>query len=132
MPNDWSSIESTLKTQLEKYDLELQSVSKKEGDKTLELDALKLTPVSVHNNKPLYIPVPVTVEVTLDENNTIRSVKGDQIDPETNQAASKFYQGLADRNEISGLAGGDPALTATHELSLNEKGQQIVRRKRFQ
>ena len=131
MPNDWSGIASLLQQQLGKYDLELQAVSKQVTGSQLELRALKLTPVSVLNDQPVYLPIPLTLQVTLDEQHQITSVEGATPSTESQLAAGKFYQGLVDRHEIAGLAGADAGHGATHELQVNDKGQQVIRRKRF-
>jgi hypothetical protein len=128
MPSDIPDITPIIKSQLGEFDLELSGHPKLGADKQIQLPALKLTPVSTLNDKPLYIPVPVTPMLTLDEHNTITAVEGDIPSPEARTAADKFYQGLVDRKEIAGLPDNTGDAVTTHKVLLNEKGQQVIRR----
>src|ERR1700754_3755245 len=125
-----TDISPLIRQELGKYDLELLGHPKIEKADNIKVQALKLTPISTLNDKPLYIPVPVSLHVTLDENNNT-TTQGDSPDAAAKTAAGDFYQGLVERKQIAGLSDGAPQNSTTHEVKVNDKGQQVVRRTGF-
>jgi hypothetical protein len=126
-----TDITPDIRQQLGKYDLELLGHPKIEKANNIQVQALKLTPISTLNDKPLFIPVPVSLNVTIDGNNNITTIQGDSPDAEAKIAAEDFYQGLVERKQIAGLSGGASQNGTTHEVKVNDKGQQVVRRTGF-
>ncbi|HEY4288024.1 MAG TPA: hypothetical protein VGN00_13055 [Puia sp.] len=131
MPPENTDITSVISQQLGKYDLEILGHPKIEKADNIQLQALKLTPISTLNDKPLYIPVPVSLDVTLDDQGNITKIQGDSPDADAKTAAGDFYQGLVERKQIAGLSGGALQSNTTHAVKVNDKGQQVVRRTGF-
>lgn len=122
--------ETVLKQELNKKGFELVSFSAPDNDRDFEVQANILHPVTLPQSDQLFVPVPVTLHVSVDDKNQIRHIDGGTPPKEVTDDAVQFIKTLHDNNQISGLAG-QPAHNATHQIEVNEKGQQVVKRRGF-
>ena len=129
MEEDIQHLGPVLKQGLAQKDLELKGFSKMSDD-TLQVNADKLYQVGDHNNQPVYMAFPATVQVKLDAAGNIASMEGDTASPAQQASARSTYDNLLSQNQIEGLTPKSQGLQ-THRLETNEQGQQIVRRARF-
>jgi hypothetical protein len=118
-----------LAKELDKQGYELLSFSRKEQDK-LEVHANRLHPVALQENDEVFIPVPVTLDLELDEHQKIKAMNYSESDDEMLKHASSFVRTLVDNGQVYGLYGQDAANTS-HKIETNEKGQRIIKRKGF-
>lgn len=121
--------EVSLAKELEKQGYELLSFSWKGEDK-LEVYANCLHPVIVHEKEQVFIPVPVTLDLELDDHQKISALNSRVSDDETLKHASSFVRTLIDNGQVYGLDGQN-AVNTSHKIEINDKGQQIIKRKGF-
>lgn len=129
MPDDPHLLEPALRQELAEKDFELKGFSKM-PDNSFQVNANKLYQVGDHNNQPVYMPFPATVNVKLDAAGKIASLEGDTASPAIEESARSTYNNLLSQNQIEGITPKDQGLQ-THRLETNENGQQVVRRARF-
>ncbi|GAB3787477.1 hypothetical protein GCM10028818_52530 [Spirosoma horti] len=122
--------EILLRQELAKQDFELIKALPQQPNHKLEVQANKYEPVSVDNIAPIYMPLPVTLQVTLDADNKIDKIDGGQPSGEAVADAKQFLQMLMANNQLDGLSE-KPQPNATHQIALNEKGQRVIKRRRF-
>jgi hypothetical protein len=118
-----------LAKELEKHGYELLSFSRKDQDK-LEVQANRLHPVSLHENEQVFIPVPVTLNLELDDHQKIKALSYSEADDEMLKHASSFVKTLVDNRQVFGL-NGQSAANTSHQIELNDKGQRVIKRKGF-
>ena len=122
--------ETLLRQELAKQDFEFIKASPQEPNHKLKVQANKFQPVSVDNSGPIYMPLPVTLQVTLDTNNKIDKIDGGQPSVEAVANAEQFLKMLIANNQLDGLSG-KPQPNATHQIKVNEKGQRVIKRRQF-
>lgn len=118
-----------LAKELEKQGYELLSFSRKD-ERKLEVHANRLHPIGLKDHEDLFIPVPVTLDVEIDEHQKIKSMHYGDSDEQMLKHASSFVKNLVENRQIHGLDGQD-APNTSHKVELNEKGQKIIKRKGF-
>jgi hypothetical protein len=118
-----------LAKELDKQGYELLSFSVKDQGK-LVVQANRLHPVSVQENEDVFIPVPVTLNVELDDNQKIKALNYSESDDEILKHASSFVRTLIDNKQVYGL-NGQMAANTSHKIETNDKGQRIIKRKGF-
>jgi hypothetical protein len=118
-----------LAKELEKQGYELLSFSRKDQN-ILEVHANRLHPVPLVDQEEVFIPVPVTLDLEIDEHQKIKSMHYADSDEEMLKHASSFVKNLVENRQIHGLQGQD-APNTSHKVELNEKGQKIIKRKGF-
>ena len=122
--------ETLLRQELAKQGFEFIEVSSQQPNHTFKVQANQFQPVSVDNSGPIYMPLPVTLQVTLDTNNKIDKIDGGQPSVETVAGAEQFLKMLIANNQLDGLFG-KPQPNATHQIKVNEKGQRVIKRRQF-
>lgn len=118
-----------LKKALLKQGYELISSGKKNKDGIIAIEANKLQPIQIKQNEVIYMPIPVNLVVKADSDN-IKIIKGNSTPQESILDAENFAKMLVDNNKLEGI----PEIAsdaATHSLEINENGQKIIRRRRF-
>ena len=121
--------ETLLRQELAKQGFELIEASQEPNQK-LNVQATTFQPVSVDNSDPIYLPLPVTLHVTLNTNNKINKIDGGQPSVEVVASAEQFLKMLIANNQLDGLAG-KPQPNATHQIKVNKKGQRVIERRQF-
>ena len=111
------------------YDLELISLQKATAAGHLTGRAKKwcATPNGEEN---IQVPVPVEVEIRLDDRGRIQSVESGQPDSEALEEAAHFIETLQANRQLAPEAGPLPP-GATHQIKTDESGQKRLVRKRF-
>jgi hypothetical protein len=72
----------------------------------------------------------VEVNVKLDDKGRVRSVSGDQPDPESVKEAASFVEALEDNKQVTHKSGPlEPG--TTHQVETDAQGQKRLVRKRF-
>jgi len=118
-----------LAKELDKQGYELLSFSRKDQN-LLEVHANRLHPVGLTDYDDVFIPVPVTLDLEIDENQKIKSMHYGNSDEQMLKHASSFVKNLLENRQIHGLDGQDGPNTS-HKIEVNEKGQKIIKRKGF-
>jgi hypothetical protein len=118
-----------LAKELEKHGYELLSFSRKEHGK-LEVHANCIHPVPLSANDVIFVPVPVTLDLELDDHRKIKALHHSESDEQMLMHASSFVKTLVANKQVNGL-NGQEAANASHKIETNEKGQRIVKRKGF-
>jgi hypothetical protein len=118
-----------LAKELDKQGFELLTYDRKDPDK-LEVQANKLHGVLLKDNDEVFIPVPVTLNLELDENQRIKNLKYKDSDEDALKHASTFVRTLVDNGQVNGLDG-QTARHTSHQIVVNDKGQRIIKRKGF-
>jgi|GEM_PF-6597541 len=127
MAIDLPGLTPILQQQLKKWDLEDVHIVRPNSDGSLEVAAKKLHPTAIDKQEPVYIPVPVSLQVRLDDKNTVTDVGG--ITPSAEQIEAAEYQakGLVDNGQLGG-GNFKSVANPTHQIVTNEKGQKVIRR----
>ena len=120
--------EEELRKQLAQLNFELISHSPIDANRHMRVQVKKLQGVSVKHNL-LYVPIMAVLSVVLDKNNTIQGFEEDPSVKNNIADAERFVKTLVDNKKLQGLT--DSNDEATHQVELNEKGQQVIKRKRF-
>jgi len=118
-----------LAKELEKHGYELLSFSRKDQN-TLEVHANRIHPIGLNDHDDVFIPVPVTLDLEIDEHQKIKSMQYGDSDEQMLKHASSFVKNLMENHQIQGLDEQD-APNTSHKIELNEKGQKIIKRKGF-
>jgi hypothetical protein len=118
-----------LAKELEKQGYELLSFTRKDQDR-LEVHANRLHPVCLKENEQVFIPVPVTLDLELDDHQKIKGLNYSESDDEMLKHASSFVKTLVDNGQVHGL-NGQLAANTSHTIETNDKGQRIIKRKGF-
>ena len=118
-----------LAKELQKHGYELLSFSRKDQD-NLEVHANRLHPVPLKDDEKVYIPVPVTLDLQLDNQQKIKSMHYGDSDADMLKHASSFVHNLIENKQINGLDGQD-APNTSHKIEVNDQGQKIIKRKGF-
>ena len=122
--------EKAVRVALAERDLELVSVDECLPDGTIAASANKLHPIPTTDGKPLYVPIPVALEIKQDDRGTIQSVTGDIPDPAAVTAAARFVSTLEANRQLAEAKGAVPR-GATHQVEIDAKGRRVLRRRRF-
>jgi hypothetical protein len=122
--------ETSLRQELAKLGFEFIKASPQEPNHKLKVEANKFQPVSVDNSGPIYMPLPITLRVTLDTNNKIDKIDGGQLPVGAVADAEQFLKMLIANNQVDGLSE-NPQPNATHQIKVNEKGQRVIKRRQF-
>jgi hypothetical protein len=118
-----------LAKELDKQGYELLTYENKDQGK-LEVQANKLHGVFLKENDEVFIPVPVTLDLELDEHQGIKELKYKDSDIDVLKHASSFVRTLVENGQVNGLDG-QAAKHASHQIETNAKGQRIIKRKGF-
>jgi hypothetical protein len=121
--------ETALKQALDKKDLELVSYDTNK-DGSLAVEANKLYPALTDAGGPLYVPLPVSLNVSPEGAGKVKSIEDDAPDAGATESARDFVKMLIDNKQLNGLPGEQRA-NASHKIDINEKGQRVVRRQGF-
>jgi len=131
---DGPNFESGLKLALStKYEMELLSMEKKKQGAKVRARAQKWQAVpnpKGKNKEDVHVPIPVDVEVDLNKKGRIRSVKGNEPDPEAVADAASFAETLEANKQVAD-EGKDLGPGETHRIETDEKGRKRLVRKRF-
>lgn len=118
-----------LAKELDKEGYELLSFAWK-GENKLEVFANCLHPVTLQGNTTVFIPVPVTLDLELDDYLKIKALNTRDSDADMLKHAGSFVRTLVDNGQVYGLKGQDASNTS-HKIEVNDKGQQVIKRKGF-
>jgi hypothetical protein len=127
------NLEPSLKLSLAaNYGVEVVSMKNK-SDGSIHGEAHKWYPVpdpKSGGKKKIHVPIPVEVNVKLDDKGRVRSVSGDQPDPESVKEAASFVEALEDNKQVTHKSGPlEPG--TTHQVETDAQGQKRLVRKRF-
>jgi hypothetical protein len=118
-----------LAKELDEQGYELLSYSRKD-DHQLEVQANKLHPVALEEGDAVYIPVPVHINLELDDSYNVKSLTQRDSDQEALVHATQFVKNLIDNGQVKGI-NGQSAPNTSHKIEINEKGQRIIKRQGF-
>jgi hypothetical protein len=118
-----------LAKELDKQGYELLSYSRKD-DHQLEVQANKLHPVLLQEGDEVYIPVPVNIDLQLDDNYSVKAIHHKDSEQEALVHAAHFVKNLIDNGQVNGIYG-QSAPNTSHKIEVNEKGQRIIKRQGF-
>lgn len=116
------------------YDMQLVSINDKAKSNSIHGRAKKLFPVQLTKRdgraETIQVPFPVNVEITLDKQGNVSTVKNDEPDAETIAESAHFINTLESNKQI---AHGPKPLTGseTHRTEVDAKGRKLLTRKRF-
>jgi hypothetical protein len=122
--------EKAVRAALAERDLELVSLDQRLSDGTIAATANKLLPIPTPGGKPLYVPVPVVLQIKRDDQGNIESVTGDVPVAGAIADAARFVKSLIANHQLEDGNGAAPP-GATHQVELDPKGRRILRRRRF-
>jgi hypothetical protein len=122
--------EKAVRAALAERDLELVSMDARLPDGTIAASANKLHLLPTTDGGPLYVPIPVTLQITLDDRGGIRSVTGGVPGAEATADAARFVKSLVANRQLAAASGTAPP-GATHQVEIDAKGRRILRRRRF-
>lgn len=122
--------ETVLRDELAKKNFEFISLAPGKQPGTFVVYANKLHAVHGDPGDPVYVPVAITLLVTLDSHSRIKKIEGDTPNPKAVADTEKFAETLLANKQISGLPGvSNP--NSTHQIERNGKGQQVIKRRNF-
>lgn len=118
-----------LAKELDEQGYELLSYSRKD-DHQLEVQANKLHPVVLQDGDAVFVPVPVHIDLELDDQYKVKSLNESDADQEALVHATHFVKNLIDNGQVNGI-NGQSAANTSHKIEINEKGQRIIKRQGF-
>ncbi len=118
-----------LAKELDEQGYELLSYSRKD-DHQLEVQANKLHPVVLQEGDAVFVPVPVHIDLELDDQYKVKSLNESDADQEALVHATHFVKNLIDNGQVNGI-NGQSAANTSHKIEINEKGQRIIKRQGF-
>jgi hypothetical protein len=122
--------ERVIRAALADRDLELVSVDERLPDGTIAATASKLHLIPTTDGKPLYVPIPVALQIKRDDRGDIHSVTGDVPGAGAVADAARFVKSLVANHQLAEANGIAPP-GATHQVEIDAKGRRILRRRRF-
>jgi len=124
--------ENAVRTDLEKRGFAAVSIKRQENGRA-EVDAVKLHPLPVAGEEPIYVEVPVSLSVSLDKQGHVQSVKGDTPNEAAVADALRQLKTLRDNKQVAepATAGGPLPPGVTHEIVRDTQGRRVLRRRRF-
>jgi hypothetical protein len=132
-PDQKTNIELALKVRLAAtHGMEFVAMKSKPQSGSVSGQAQKWHPVPdpQQGGQDIHVQLPVEVEISLDEQGHVQSVKGDQPDPAAVAEATHYVKTLEDNKQISHEPGPLPP-DATHQVETDEQGRKRLVRKRF-
>jgi hypothetical protein len=119
----------------------LETTPNADGGSTYQVSASRLVPVDVDDPDlaSVYIPVPVTAAVEVDDHDSVVGVKVTDPDPSADREARAFTRNLIANGEVKGLARSGPVRRgpsrppprSTHEVTTDPAGRRVIRRSGF-
>ena len=112
-----------------------------DGGSTYQVSASRLVPVDADDPDlaSVYIPVPVTAAVEVDDHDSVVGVQVTDPDPSADREARAFTRNLIANGEVKGLARSGPVRRgpsgppprSTHEVMTDPAGRRVIRRTGF-
>jgi hypothetical protein len=130
------NIEPALKIRLATaHGIELTSIKRRLKDGRIQARAKRWYPISTSKRakgkgQDIYLPLAIDVEIRLDEQGRIRSVKSSQPAPEALAEAAKVVETLEANQQLAYAPGPLPP-GATHQLETDAEGRWLLKRRRF-
>jgi hypothetical protein len=115
------------------HGMELISIKRRSKDDRIRGRAKIWYPVSTSKRdkgQNIHVPLPVDVEISLNEQGQIRLVKSSQPAPEALAEATKFVETLETNQQLAYAPGPLPP-GATHQLETDAEGRRLLKRQRF-
>jgi hypothetical protein len=119
-------LESALREGLAEHDLEFTRVTRSLPD---GVQANVLHQVRGAGAQPVYVPIPVTVQVAFDPQHRITALSGAQPSAAAVTDAEKWLRTLQDNHQLANPGALPPG--TTHQLIRDAQGRCVVRRRRF-
>jgi hypothetical protein len=133
-PDSFFDMQLALKLRLSTaYEMELLTISRDSTKGCIRGRAKVWHPVAVEtagHSESLHVPIPVNVEIEMDEKGRISSVESDEPDPEALAESAHFIKSLREHDQIAGEHS-VPTPNQTHQEETDEKGRKRLKRKRF-
>src|SRR4051794_10529407 len=107
--------EDVLKQKLSTMGFDMIRFHQQKTNDLIEAEANKLLAVYLHKGEPLYVPVPVTLSIKLDDDNNIERIEGGDPTPEAAKDAEWFVKTLIDNHRIGNLEN-EIYQNATHQI----------------
>lgn len=119
----------------------LETTPTPDGGETYQVSATRLVPVDDQDPDlaSVYIPVPVTAAVEVDDHDGVVGVAVPDLDPSVDREARAFTRNLIANGEVRGLARSGPVRRgpagppprSTHEVTTDPEGRRVIRRTGF-
>lgn len=119
----------------------LDTTPNADGGSTYQVSASRLVPVDADDPDlaSVYIPVPVTAAVEVDDHDSVVGVHVPDPDPAADREARAFTRNLIANGEVKGLARSGPIRRgpsrppprSTHEVTTDPAGRRVIRRTGF-
>ena len=119
----------------------LETTPTPDGGATYQVSASRLVPVDDQDPDlaSVYIPVPVTAEVKVDDHDSVVGVEVPDPDPSTDREARAFTRSLIANGAVRGLTQSGPVRRgppgppprSTHEVTTDPSGRRVIRRTGF-
>lgn len=122
--------EQALKTELAKRGFESISIKRELPSGRVEIEANKIHPVHVESGESIFVPVPVTFSVELDERGGVKSIEGETPTPAAIADAARLIKMLRDNGQLAPAGEQEPVSGVTHRIERDEQGRQVLRRNR--
>lgn len=133
-PDSFFDMQLALKLRLSTaYEMELVTIDRGSTKDHILGRAKAWHPVTVATagcSESVLVPIPVNVEIEMDEKGRIRSVESDKPDLETLAESAHFIKSLREHDQIAGEHS-EPAPSQTHQEVTDKKGRKRLKRKRF-
>ncbi|MDN3581549.1 hypothetical protein [Mucilaginibacter flavus] len=123
-----AAMQNDIKEQLKQKGYEMLNYTQ-EADGSLAVNANKLHPVTLADDKQYYIPIPLSLQVHVDAHDKITALNSQEDEKSLESDADHFVRNLADNQEIGG-DGLSSVPNATHHVDINEDGLPVIRKKR--
>lgn len=120
-----------MRHELAKNDFELINRPQWDEYGNLKVEVKKLQPVSIKEHS-LFIPIVTNLLISFDTNNKINNIEEAPATQDKIKDAEMLVKTLVENHQIAGLdVTGQSEQMITHEIEVNEKGQQVVKRRRY-
>lgn len=116
----------------------LETTTNADGGSTYQVSASRLVPVDTDDPElaSVYIPVPVTAAVEVDDHDSVVGVRVPDPDPSMDREARAFTRNLIANGEVKGLGHSGPVRRgpsrppprSTHEVTTDPAGRRVIRR----
>jgi hypothetical protein len=133
-PDSFFDTQLALKLRLSTaYEMELVTIDRDSTKDHILGRAKAWHPVTVATagrSESVLVPIPVNVEIEMDEKGRIRSVESDKPDPEALAESAHFIKSLREHDQIASEHS-EPTPSQTHQEVTDKKGRKRLKRKRF-
>jgi hypothetical protein len=119
-----------LKKELLKKGFELVRVLHWDTESQVRVTAQKLHPVQI-KKRVVHVPITVNLTVVFDNESHISQLEGGDVDKKSLADSAQFLKTLVANHQLAGVDDVKPGRATTHSVILNDNGQYVLKRNRF-